>query len=64
MLDAFTISSDSRFHTLMIVTEKKSARASTLELNTISFNEFHRVIDIANSEKVVLGISIKWCSIL
>jgi len=29
MLEAFTISSDSRCHTLMILTEKHSAQAST-----------------------------------
>jgi len=39
MLEAFTISSDSRFHTLMILTEKKSARAFTLEFGTKSLNE-------------------------
>jgi len=65
MLEAFTISSDSRFHTLMIVTEKKSARAFTLEIDTII--KFKRIysnyFDIANSEKVVLSISAKWCSI-
>jgi len=44
MLEAFRISSDSRFRTLMILTEKKSAQASTLEIDTISLNEFPRVI--------------------
>jgi len=43
MLEAFTISSNSRFHTLMILTEKKSARASKLEFGTIILNELPRV---------------------
>jgi len=44
MMDAFTISSDSRFHKLMILTEKISARASTLEFGKISLNKFTRII--------------------
>jgi len=45
MLHIFTISSDSRFHMLIILqTEKKSARASSLEIGTISWNEFPQVI--------------------
>jgi len=44
MQEAFTISSDGRFHTSMILAEKKSARASTLEIAIISLNEFSRVI--------------------
>jgi len=44
MLEAFTISSNSRFHTLVILTEKKSARASTLEFGILSLNDFPRVI--------------------
>jgi len=58
MLEAFRpkISSDiiSRFLTLMILTEKKSARASTLEFGTISSNEFlPSYFDIASSEKII-----------
>jgi len=65
MLEAFTISADSRFHTLMILTENKSARASTPKN---WYNKCLRIsssyFDIANSKKVVLGIINKGCSIL
>jgi len=55
MLDAFTISSDSRFYMLMILTQKKSAQATTLEFGTISLNEFRRVILTLLMVKVILG---------
>jgi len=64
MRDALIISSNSRFHTLMILTEKKSARAfySRIwhKLKRITLSYF----DMANSEKDVFGISTKGCSIL
>jgi len=56
MLEAFTISSDSRFHTLMIQTEKKAERASTPELGTsVKFEQItSSYFDKAYSEKVFL----------
>jgi len=51
MLEAFIISSDSRFRMLMILTEKKSARIWHNKFKIILSSNF----DIANSEKVVLG---------
>jgi len=44
MPEAFTISSDSQFHRLIILTEKKLARTSILEFGTISSNELPQVI--------------------
>jgi len=65
MLEAFTISSDSRFLMLMIPTKKKSARASTLEFGAINLNEFPQVILILLIvKKSSWGISTNWCSIL
>jgi len=56
MLEAFTISSDSLFHTLIILTEKKLARASSLEFGTINLKQISSsYFDIANSGEVVLG---------
>jgi len=58
MLEAFIISSDNRFHTLMILTEK---RASTLFYiySSIWHNKLKRIassyFNMTNSEKVVLG---------
>jgi len=43
MREASTILSDNQFDTLMILTEKKSVRTSTLEFGTISLNELPRV---------------------
>jgi len=63
MLEAFTISSDSRFHTLVILTEKKSTRAYTLEIGTISFNEYPQVIlTLLIVEKSSWGMSAACCS--
>jgi len=45
-IEAFTISSESRFHTLIIVTEKKLAPAFILEFDTPSLHELPRVLMI------------------